>query len=243
MRATTTLLLAAISAALVSELRAQAHGSSRSTFCAQGAPANRCALFPIIEAGAHLRLTDHRPGATPILVNYALSFMANSGARTALGAEIFAGYEGEIRGGVALRMRRWLGPHTGLDVTAGVHLFGSANSDDPRCDFEFPGDFTCGASPYSATVARGSPMLQARLGYRDIVAVSTRLDVLRMTGYRQDCSSGQCESNLATRTSARLYLGAEVGSHAGLAAQVATGLAVVVVGVVAVAAWEGPFGR
>jgi hypothetical protein len=91
------------------------------------------------------------------MFNWSLGFMANRGPRTAIGGAVFASVEGEIRGGVGLRWRRWLGRTSSLDLGAGVHLFGDASS---------------------GTVSVGSPTFQARLGYHDLIAATARLDLL-----------------------------------------------------------------
>lgn len=169
--------------------------------CFRGAPADRCAWFALAEAGAYYRFSDVIPGDERVLVNYTLGFMVNSSPRTAIGGEAFGGAEGELRGGLALRWRRWLTGNASIDAAAGIHLLGEASA---------------------GTVRAGSPMIQARYTYRDLVGAAVRLDALRLN----DACFDQACATLADGTSTRFYIGGEVGSGAGVAAMVATGLLV-----------------
>lgn len=171
--------------------------------CFRGRPADTCTWFTLLEVGTHVRLTDVEPQDEHVMFNWTLGFMANRGSHTAIGAELFASVEGEFRMGTALRWRRWLGPATSLDLAAGVHLAGEATE---------------------ASLAAGSPMFQARLNAGDLVAATVRLDLLRFKG---ECVAppGGC---LPSRTSPRLYVGAEAGSWLGLAGYGATGVLFVI---------------
>jgi hypothetical protein len=75
--------------------------------------------------GIHFRLTDIVPNIDRLLYGLTVGFMMNTSRRTALGAEAFGGIEGLLRGGVALRWRRWLGSRSSLDLALRVHLFGT----------------------------------------------------------------------------------------------------------------------
>jgi hypothetical protein len=169
--------------------------------CFRGAPGDRCTWFPLIEAGIHTRLTDLIPGDEHVMLNWSLGFMVNRGPRTAIGGAVFASVEGEIRAGAGLRWRRWLGRQTSLDLGAGVHLAGDASSGNVRA---------------------GSPTFEARLGYGDLIAGTARLDLLRINaGF--SCNPTYCPFG-PSGTSTRLYLGAELGSYAGVAGYAATGV-------------------
>lgn len=168
--------------------------------CIWPAPPVRCSSWLITEAGLAVRLTDLQPGDERVLVGYALGFMKNN-TRTAIGGEIFGGVEGEGRGGAALRFRKWLTPRTGLDLGAGIHLFGDASSQ---------------------SVALGSPTFTVRFTYADLIAAHARVDVLQL-----QCNNG-CTPDVTNPngTSTRLYLGAETGSKPGVLAMVLTGIVV-----------------
>jgi hypothetical protein len=108
--------------------------------------------------------------------------------------------EGEVRGGLALRWRRWLGGRSSLDLAAGTHLLGDASS---------------------GTVRAGSPMFQARYTLGDQLGASARLDLLRI---HNGCPDETC-SPRESWTSGRLYVGGEIGSSLGLGAMIVAGLA------------------
>lgn len=167
--------------------------------CFRGAPADRCRWFTLTEGGIHYRLTDVAPNDDRLLYGVTVGFMVNTSRRAAIGAEAFGGVEGVLRGGVALRWRRWLGRRSSLDVALGVHLFGDTRR---------------------GSLAHGSPMLQARLNAADLLAASARLDLLRLT---TQCADVMCLTS-ATRTSERLYVGGEVGSQLGLGTILAAGV-------------------
>ncbi len=159
--------------------------------CIWPASQPRCSSWFVTEAGVFTRLTDLQPADERLLFNYTLGWMRNIGARTALGVVVFGGAEGELRGGAALRARKWISPRLATDLAAGVHLFGDASSQD---------------------VALGSPMLTVRLTYADKLAVTGRVDVLKLR-CGPTCSPEHVPN--ANATSTRLYLGAEVGSKLG----------------------------
>jgi hypothetical protein len=85
--------------------------------------------------GIHFRLTDIVPNIDRLLYGLTVGFMMNTSRRTALGAEAFGGIEGLLRGGVALRWRRWLRRRSSLDLALGVHLFGDTLPWEPRARF------------------------------------------------------------------------------------------------------------
>jgi hypothetical protein len=168
--------------------------------CFRGAPADRCSWFVLTEAGVHYRLTDVIPGDEHVLFNGALGFMVNTAGGAAWGGEAFAGVEGDVRGGLALRWRRWLGGRSSLDLAAGAHLLGDASS---------------------GTVQAGSPMFQARYTLGDQLGASARFDLLRI---RNGCPDENCFPR-ESWTSGRLYVGGEFGSSLGLGAMIVAGLA------------------
>lgn len=168
--------------------------------CFRGGPRERCTWFTLTEASVHYRLTDILSDDERLWYGFALGFMVNTRRGTALGGEAFAGVEGDVRGGLALRWRRWLGPHASLDLAAGVHLAGDASS---------------------GTVQPGSPMLQASLVAGDRIGATARLDVLRL---KHSCLEAACFQR-TDRTTQRFYLGGQVGSGLGLGAGLAAGLA------------------
>lgn len=169
--------------------------------CFRGAPADRCSWFLLTESGVHYRLTDLIPGDERVLFSGSLGLMVNTPGGAAWGGEAFAGLEGDLRGGLALRWRRWLGGRSSLDVAAGVHLLGNASG---------------------GAVRAGSPMVQARYTLGDLLGASARLDVLAI---RNGCPEAICFSR-GSWTSERLYVGGELGSSLGLGAMVLAGLAV-----------------
>lgn len=169
--------------------------------CFRGAPADRCSWFVLTEGGVHYRFTDVTPGDERVLLSGALGFMVNTSSGTAWGGEAFAGVEGEVRGGLALRWRKWLGGRSSLDLAAGAHLLGDATS---------------------GTVQAGSPMFQARYTLGDQLGASARLDLLRI---HNGCPHDMCLQP-ESWTSARLYGGGEIGSSLGLGAMIVAGLAV-----------------
>ena len=171
--------------------------------CFRGAPAERCTWFTLTEAGVHYRLTDLVPDDERVLFNGALGFMVNTSRRTALGGAVFIGVEGDARGGLALRGRRWLGGRTSLDLALGVHLAGDATS---------------------GRVRPGSPTFQASLKDGDLIGVSARLDVLRI---RSGCIEPACFPRTSW-TSGRFYLGGELGSGLGVASALVAGVGVVI---------------
>lgn len=171
--------------------------------CFRGAPADRCSWFLLTEAGVHYRFTDISPDDAHVLFSGALGFMVNRSSGTAWGGEAFAGMEGdlEVRGGLALRWRRWLGGRSSLDLAAGAHLVGEAAT--------------------LGTVQAGSPMVQVRYTLGDRLGVSARLDLLRI---KHGCLHELCFPR-ESWTSPRLYGGGEVGSSLGLGAMMIAGLA------------------
>jgi hypothetical protein len=170
--------------------------------CFHGGPADRCAWFTLTESGVQYRLSDVLPGDERLLYGFTLGLMVNRADRSALGGEAFAGVEGDVRGGVAVRWRRWLGRSSSLDLAAGVHLVGDASS---------------------GHVHPGSPMLQATLIAGDRIGASARLDVLRLSN---SCPDATCVTR-TSGTSERLYVGGQVGSGLGLGAALAVGFGIV----------------
>ncbi|MCI0353868.1 MAG: hypothetical protein L0099_02340 [Acidobacteria bacterium] len=194
------LCVAAVFGAAASLMEAQAPFQN----CVWPAPQPRCSAWFATEAGLYVRFTDRQAGDETLLLAYSLGWMRNANTRSAWGAEVFGGLEGEVRGGLALRVRRWVPPLAAVDVAAGVHLFGDASSQD---------------------VTSGSPMLTVRITYADKVAAAARVDVLKLHCGR-DCSPAFVLNPNGTST--RLYIGAELGSQLGV---IAAALAAVAVGV------------
>jgi hypothetical protein len=155
----------------------------------------------ITEMGIVARLTDRHAGDELWMVTASLGWMRNAGPGAAWGGELFMGAEGDFRGGLAVRGRWWLTPHTALDGAVGVHLFGDATSQD---------------------VKRGSPMVTARLAYRDRIAAVARYDVLGLS-----CGPtcvGRTDVPNPNATSRRLYFGTELGGKAGVVAMSITAI-------------------
>lgn len=173
--------------------------------CFWPAPRTRCSSWFITEPGLYMRFTDRDPGDETLLFGYSLGWMRNMSTRNAWGGELFGGVEGEVRGGLALRARRWLSERTAMDVAVGAHLFGDASSQH---------------------VASGSPMFAVRITHADKLAAVARLDVLHLR-CGANCDAALPDPN---GTSTRLYGGIELGSQLGA---VAAALAAVVVGVLA----------
>jgi hypothetical protein len=191
------LCLIALLGAMPEQVEAQA-----SRGCLWPAPQSECASWFITEAGLFARLSDRDPGDEHGLVAYSFGWMRNAGTGAAWGAELFGGVEGEIRGGVAVRVRRWLSPRAAVDFAAGVHLAGDASSQD---------------------VATGSPMVKVRVTYADKLAAVMRLDALKLR-CTTDCSAPFV--NNPNGRSTRFYVGVEVGSEPGLIAKLLTAAAV-----------------
>jgi hypothetical protein len=195
------LILASVSAVATGQ---QASGQQTSHACFAPRPRPRCDSWFITEAGLFRRFTDVQDGDESTLFAYSLGWMVNRGARSAVGGELFGGAEGEVRGGLAVRGRRWLSERSALDVSAGIHLYGDASSQN---------------------VAAGSPMVKVRLTHADLIAVTARVDVLKL-----QCGSG-CYPTPGggadpNATTTRFYLGAEAGAGVGVLGMVVTGLVV-----------------
>lgn len=185
------------------------HGQTQSRQCLSSHAPPDCSSWVVTESGVYLRFTDIQTEDSGrdehVLFNYTLGWMRNTSSRTALGAQLFGGAEGEVRGGVAARVRHWLSTHAAFDAAAGVHLVGSASSQD---------------------VQLGSPMLLARITYGDRLALASRADVLFLR-CRDTCTPGFVAK--PNGTSIRLYVGGELGSELGVIGMLLTGLAVAVV--------------
>jgi len=157
--------------------------------CYGGQPLPGCRSWMITEAGARYRLSDQYPDEQNLFFHYALGWMRNLGARTALGVEAFGGSDGHARGGVALRGRRWLSDRVSADLVAGVHLAGNASGQEVKV---------------------GSPSFQARVGLADRVAVVGSVDILSLR-CPEFCDFVRDPNTRRTRA----YLGAELGSGLG----------------------------
>jgi hypothetical protein len=160
--------------------------------CFRGGPAGECRWFMITESGLGYRVSEVVAGDERALFSFNLGAMVNRGDNSALGAYGFLNFEGEGRGGLGLRYRRWLSESAGLDLSAGVHLQGNASS---------------------GLVSAGSPTIQARVMVEDLVGVTARLDLLRVKG---GCFSEPCAGR-TDRTDTRIYVGVEGGSWLGTA--------------------------
>jgi hypothetical protein len=193
----------ASAALILSSVSAVGLGQETPHACFSPKPMPRCGSWFITEAGVFKRFTDVQDGDESTLFAYSLGWMVNRNARSAFGGELFGGAEGEVRGGVAVRGRRWLSTRSALDLAVGVHLYGDASSQD---------------------VAFGSPMVKVRVTHADLIAATVRFDVLKLS-CGMDCYPGQVPNPNAT--SARLYLGVEAGAGVGVAGMVVTGVVVV----------------
>lgn len=174
--------------------------------CFTPRPAPQCTSWLVTEAGARLRLTDRFEGEQDLFFHYALGWMRNVGARTALGVEAFGGSDGRARGGLALRGRQWLSDQVSADLVAGVHLIGDASGQE---------------------VKPGSPTFQARIGYADKVALIGSVDILSLR-CPEFCDFVRDPNTTRTRA----YLGAELGSGLGLFGFAVTAVGFLVMGLV-----------
>ena len=168
--------------------------------CFWPGPHPQCSSWAITESGLYTRISDRNPGGLQFLFTSAFGLMRNVGPRAAWGGELFVCGGDPLRGGVAVRTRRWLSQRAAADIAAGVHLFSEGGSQHLK---------------------RGSPMVTGRVTYADWVAVAARLDVLRF----RDPPNGSLPGG-GTKT--RLYVGVEVGRWPGLVVNLAAGLGVLV---------------
>lgn len=179
--------------------------------CFWPAPTPRCSSWFITEPSLFMRFTDRHPDDETLLLGYSFGWMRNVSPRSAWGGELFGGVEGEVRGGLALRARRWLSGRAAMDVAVGAHLFGDASSQ---------------------SVAGGSPMFALRVTHADKVAAVARLDVLKL---RCGASCDPASVSNPNGTSTRFYAGIELGSQPGA---VGAALAAVAAGVWALSCCE-----
>jgi len=194
----TILLLAAIAGP------AWAQDTIRATRgCFRPRPAAQCRWFVVTDAGFNYRLTNVIAGDERLLLSYGIGAQINHrNGRTALGGLVFGAIEGEIRGGLALRTRWWLGSRSAVDLTSGVHLFGEASG---------------------GSIA-GSPMLAARLVPWDLVGLNARLDLLSI---RNGCLEVPCQTR-GDYSSSRFSLGAEAGGWLGTTGIIGTGVLIAI---------------
>ena len=77
----------------------------------------------ITEAGCSVRLPTGPPLAQRHYVNGEIGRMTNRPGGTAVGVALFAGalvdYDFQLRVGITPRYRRWLGPRSSVEVSAG----------------------------------------------------------------------------------------------------------------------------
>jgi len=95
---------------------------SPSTFCWRARPTEHCRAIILTNAGGYL---VSGPASGPGAVAD-WGVLVNTGARTALGASLFASqtkYGFQL--GPAVRYRRWLGPHQSIDLALGTPLYSS----------------------------------------------------------------------------------------------------------------------
>jgi hypothetical protein len=171
----------------------RAAGQSAGRACFWPKPLAECKSWIITEPGLHLRLNEHATGDERLMFTLSLGFMKNTSALSAFGAELFGASDGDARGGVALRARRWLSPRSALDFVGGIHLDGTARD---------------------LHVGMGSPMLMTRITYADEIAASLRLDLLDLKCVGQYC--GPQPDPDQSGMSPRVYVGAELGEKPGM---------------------------
>ena len=128
---------------------------SQAQFCWTPNPLPACRTFPITEIGFHYRISSSptfRFTITDILIDSLiesstyrqeqrfyvtsdLGFMRNLNRRYAMGASHFVGFDnnGEFRGGLKLRVRRWLTDKTAIDFCPGILLW------DSNAQYQTPG--------------------------------------------------------------------------------------------------------
>lgn len=178
--------LACVLGVLAGPLAAQVGGPA----CFGPHPAPRCGSWVITEVGARYRLTDQYEDEQNVFFHYAVGWMKNLGPRSAVGVQAFGGSDGRARGGLALRGRRWLSERRSVDLVVGAHLLGDASGQE---------------------VQAGSPTFQVRVAHRDLVALVGSVDILVLR-----CPEF-CEFTRDPNTTrTRAFLGAEVGSGAGV---------------------------
>ena len=119
----------------------------------QSTPLRERHIFPITEVGVNYRLSPS-PTRTHIQIHgdktyintndynstvymtSDLGLMKNMSSRYSFGASHFLGFslsEGEFRGGLRFRARRWLSGHSSIDLSPGLLLWETSE------DFKFPG--------------------------------------------------------------------------------------------------------
>lgn len=187
---------------LAAPLAAQGGGPA----CFGPHPAPQCGSWVITEAGARYRLTDRYEDEQNVFFHYAAGWMKNIGARTALGVQAFGGSDGHARGGVAVRARRWLSMRSSVDLVVGAHLLGDASAQE---------------------VKPGSPTFQLRVAHRDLVALVGSVDILALR-CPEFCDFVRDPNTTRTRT----FLGAEIGSGAGVVGMAITAAGFVVAAII-----------
>lgn len=131
--------------------------------CFRARPADRCRGFLITEFAA-LAGPTARYRSPPVNVVWDLGYAHHLGRRTALGATltVIADDQDRVTLGVRPRLRRWLGPHTSLDIAPAI-LVGRTDADGLR--MRYPG-----LSTYVG------------VGWRDLVALNAQFEVIRLAG-------------------------------------------------------------
>ena len=92
------------------------------SLCFRGRPLPTCRTFWITEAGYSYRLTGQSRDHS--YATWEVGLMRNLSVRTALGATLFAGFDGDLRWALKGRFRRWVSSSTSLEVAPGVLLTG-----------------------------------------------------------------------------------------------------------------------
>ena len=96
--------------------------------CWSGKPMPECRTFLITELGVYARLDDDPTQASdnPVYFTLDLGAMKNVSPVAAVGLTAFGGSgDGHARVGARFRYRRWLSPHTSVDLAPGLLFYGS----------------------------------------------------------------------------------------------------------------------
>lgn len=94
------------------------------SLCLRARPKPQCSSFLVTNLGGYVVTGLQSGGSSPLRVVVDWGYMANTGARSAIGASVFAsGDEAGFTVGATLRYRRWLSPPRALDFGIGTPLF------------------------------------------------------------------------------------------------------------------------
>jgi hypothetical protein len=176
---------------LVLVFAAETASAGCGTFC-RGKPLDSCELFWVLESGFLARIGESDIAETDSRGSlfFELGRMRNITSNSAVGGSIYgSALQGDLFG-IKGRYRRWLGRKTSLDISPGILLGGSFED----ADFSFPG--------FVGSVT---------IHYADWAGVTLQFQTLK---YQMQDELVQVTNN---GTETDLYIGARLGSYAGLA--------------------------